>query len=67
MGINVCCPYLRTRGCADTKEHRHIICKLVGIISNEDTVFKCISDHNWCACEIFNEGAGDDVVDKEPV
>ena len=26
MGENVCCPFLRTLKCRDTKEHRHFGC-----------------------------------------
>ena len=52
--INVCCPYFRTLPCADTKEHRHMACKLKeDLINNSDTTFKCISNYNWVNCEIY--------------
>lgn len=52
--INVCCPYFRTLPCADTKEHRHIICKLSrDLITNSETIFKCISNYNWESCAIY--------------
>jgi hypothetical protein len=55
-GTNVCCPYFRTIRCEDTEEHRHIYCKSKKcIMANSDTIFKCISDHNWIECEYFKE------------
>jgi hypothetical protein len=53
--INVCCPYFRTMPCGDTKEHRHLFCKIVGMINNSDTTFKCISDCNWENCEAYKQ------------
>jgi hypothetical protein len=54
--INSCCPCLRTMRCGDTKDHRHLICKAKrDFISNSDTVYKCISNHNWEDCKYFNE------------
>jgi hypothetical protein len=53
--VNVCCPYFRTIACSDTKEHRHIYCKLQGMICNSDTTFKCISEYNWIECEAYKE------------
>ena len=56
--INVCCPYFCTVRCGDTKEHRHIFCECGGaIIPNSDTIFKCISNHNWTECEFFKKVA----------
>ena len=53
---NVCCPYFCTVRCGDTKEHRHIYCKAEDdAIANSETIFKCISDHNWIECEYFKE------------
>lgn len=52
--INICCPYFRTIRCSDTKEHRHIICKVTNtLISNSDTIYKCISENNFIDCEYF--------------
>ena len=52
--INVCCPYLRTMKCGDTKEHRHLICKAVNeVISNNDILYKCISDNKWILCSFY--------------
>jgi hypothetical protein len=52
--INVCCPYFDTRSCGDTDEHLHLYCNGKGkIINNSDTIFKCISNHNWDECPHF--------------
>jgi len=54
--INVCCPYFHVIPCGDTNEHKHLGCCAKGdMISNSETIFKCISDHNWNACEFFQE------------
>jgi hypothetical protein len=54
--INVCCPHLDIMGCGDTKEHKHVCCSAKGgLINNSDTVFKCISDHNWMDCKLFKK------------
>jgi hypothetical protein len=54
--INVCCPYLGIMNCGDTDEHKHISCSAKGgLIVNSDTVFKCISDHNWQGCKEFKK------------
>ncbi len=52
--INICCPYLRTIKCGDTKEHRHLICKAEErLITNSDTLYKCISDSKWVLCSFY--------------
>lgn len=40
---NICCPNFRVLECADTQEHRHLICGYSNIpISNETTRNLCI-------------------------
>jgi hypothetical protein len=54
--INVCCPYLRTLPCRDTKEHRHLYCKAIkDVITNDDTVYRCISDNKWVLCIFYTD------------
>jgi len=54
--INVCCPYFCVIPCGDTKEHAHLGCDAKGgLITNSETMFKCISDYNWVNCEIYKE------------
>lgn len=52
--ICVCCPHLRTIGCHDTKEHRHLVCRLSGQpVANEIVKAKCISNVEWVNCGII--------------
>jgi hypothetical protein len=54
--INVCCPYFDVIPCGDTNEHGHLGCRAKGgMISNSETVYKCISNHNWIECEQFKK------------
>lgn len=54
--VNICCPYFRTVKCSDTKEHRHLICKSSGeLITNNDALYKCISDGKFVVCGNYNQ------------
>lgn len=54
MGIekyaeNVCCPELVVVDCADTDEHKHLVCSYSGaILDNETVIDICIRDHSKC-------------------
>lgn len=52
--LNVCCPYLRTKKCSDTKEHRHLVCLKIGdVITNSDVVYWCVGD-KYILCGNYN-------------
>lgn len=52
--INVCCPYFRTIRCGNTKEHRHLYCKVSEqAVANSDTLYKCISNEKWLLCTFY--------------
>jgi hypothetical protein len=52
--INVCCPYLRTMKCGDTKEHRHLRCRNRDVlISNDEATYYCISDEKFLLCPFY--------------
>lgn len=46
---NVCCPYFTVIDCADTEEHKHILCAASGtVISNETGKNYCIGNFRGC-------------------
>ena len=46
---NKCCPFLDTAGCADTEEHRHLICAFSNTaIANSTIVDLCLGDFSKC-------------------
>lgn len=52
--VCVCCPNLRTIKCADTKDHRHLVCRLTSQpISNSIVKAKCITNGEWINCGII--------------
>lgn len=54
--VNVCCPYLRTIRCADTKEHHHLICRRRrDLPSNDDVLYHCISDGKYLLCAFYEQ------------
>jgi hypothetical protein len=54
--VNCCCPYFQVAACADTEEHKHIVCQAQkGAIPNDYAVLYCVSDHKWGGCPIFAE------------
>jgi len=49
MNENVCCPKLMVVDCADTAEHKHLVCNYSKAILDNDTVIKiCIKNHGKC-------------------
>lgn len=48
MGENVCCPYLRTLKCDDTKEHRHFGCNPKITLSQDERLSRdSLMDNDW--------------------
>ena len=48
-GENVCCPELMVVDCADTDEHKHLVCGYSrAILDNETVIEVCIRDHHKC-------------------
>jgi hypothetical protein len=48
MGENVCCPYLRTLECGDTREHRHFGCNPKIILSQDENLSQySLMDNDW--------------------
>ena len=47
-GENVCCSHIEVIDCGDTKEHKHIICDSMAIVSNEMVKEYCLG--NWGKC-----------------
>ena len=46
---NVCCHDLDVVDCADTIEHKHLVCRFSNAILSNDTIKKtCIGNHNQC-------------------
>jgi len=52
MGDNVCCPYFVVANCAETSEHKHIVClgSLTNNpgIDNEMAIKWCLGDYENC-------------------
>jgi len=54
--VNCCCPYFGVAKCADTEEHRHIVCGAKeDVIANDYVSLYCVTDHEWGRCPIFAE------------
>ena len=47
--INKCCPLLAVLDCADTEEHKHLICSDSNAVISNDTVRElCLGDYSKC-------------------
>ena len=47
MSENVCCPYLRTIKCTDTKVHRHFVCNPKSTLHQEGLSQHSLMDNDW--------------------
>ena len=46
---NICCPNLEVIECADTKEHKHLVCGFShAILVNQTIIEMCIGNHEKC-------------------
>jgi hypothetical protein len=51
---NICCPYLKIVNCADTEEHKHLLCEhMRQPIPNHRITTWCVSNHKWRQCVIY--------------
>lgn len=56
---NVCCPELEVIACADSDDHKHLICgDSKAILSNNTIIDMCIKDHHKCLLQ------GNDILDS---
>ena len=47
--VNVCCPFLTVADCADTEEHKHLVCTDSNAVISNDTVRElCLGDYSKC-------------------
>lgn len=51
---NICCPYLSIVECADTGEHKHLLCSQMKTpIPNDRVTTWCVSNYKWRECVIY--------------